>query len=262
MSAGRAGRAGRVSRAAMSAGRAGHGSRGSRVCPIRRASQMEIREILQWVIPVVGGAVALYFVRRSMGRVSDQGAEKLARVGLQPVPGTPKGGTSFAGRYRELECGYHWGNTAKLKNRVGTRVGSVTAGSEFWVKLGFDGPPLAVVERGDKAWKPFEGTVVPRAEVTTGDPAFDQRFRVRCEDPAWAQAVLGPEARARLLQFPLLFLVQVDGQVIFPLYFDGTKLFDAMGVSMREGWGLMDRAGTFLDAAIVLVEHLSVARQA
>ncbi len=222
---------------------------------------MEIREILQWVIPVVGGAVALYFVRRSMGRVSDQGAGKLARVGLQPVPDTPKGGSTFAGRYRDLECGYHWGSTARLLNRVGTQVGSVTAGSEFWVTLGFDGPPLAIVQRDDKAWKKFEGEVVPRNEVPIGDPAFDQRFSVRCDDPAWAQAVLGPTARAQLLQFPLVFLVQVDGQVIFPLYFDGTRLFDAMGVSMKEGWGLMDRAGIFLDAAIVLVEHLSVARQ-
>ena len=108
--------------------------------------------------------------------------------------------------------------------------------------------------------KKFRGPVVPRAEVTTGDPTFDQRFVVSCEDPEWARAVLDPETRARLLQYPLIFLIQFDEKVIFPLYFDGTRLFDAVGVSMSKGWGLMDRAGMFLDAAILLVEKMRAAR--
>jgi hypothetical protein len=223
---------------------------------------MDILDIARWVVPIVLAAIGFFIMQRMMGRVSKQGTEKLMRFGLSPVPGTSKSGSSFKGRYRDIECGYHWGTTAFLTSRVNTQGGNVTSGSEFWVALGFDGPPLAVVERGEKAWRRFEGADVPKAEVPTGDPAFDQRFAVRCEDPAWVQTVLGPAVRAQLLQVPLLFLVQADQKVIFPLYFDGTRLFSAIGADMKEAWSIMDHSGVFLDAAILLVEQLSVARQA
>lgn len=223
---------------------------------------MDIQEIAQYVVPILLGLVALYYMQRMMGRVGKQGAERLARFGLLPAAGSRKGGSTFAGAYRGLRCGYHWGRTATLTSRVATQVGGVVSGSEFFVELGFDGPPLAVVERGDKGWKRFEGTAVPKAEMLTGDPAFDQRFSVRCEDAHWPRQVLGPATRAHLLSLPLVFLVQADQKVIFPLYFDGTRLFDAYGVKMTDGWALMDRTNVFLDAAILLVEEMSVARQA
>lgn len=223
---------------------------------------MDIQDIARWVVPVLLAAAGIYYVKRVMGRVSSQGAEKLARFGLAPVPGASKGGSTFQGRYRGIDCGYHWGDTAILHAESHTGYGTITSGSELWASLGFDGPPLAIVERGDKGWKRFEGGPVPRAEVLTGDPVFDQRFSLRCEDPAWAREVATPRLRAHLLGIPLVFLAQTQARVIFCLYFDGTRLFDAFGVPMKDGWALMDRANIFLDAAILLVEEMSVARQA
>jgi hypothetical protein len=222
---------------------------------------MEIQDILQWAIPVAIGIAVLIYMQRSLGKVGAAGQAKLARFGLRPEPDAGKGGSTFAGTYQGIRCGYHWGKTAHLLNRVGTDVGVLTAGSEFWATLGFDGPPLAIVERNDKGWKKFEGHVVPRAEVPTGHAAFDQRFRVRCDDPAWVQRVLRPGVCDALLAVPLLFLVQTDEKVIFPLYFDGQRLFEKFEVSMSVAWSLMDRTDVLLDAAIVLVEAMQQARQ-
>ncbi len=222
---------------------------------------MDWTDVARWVAPVVLGAVALYFMRHMFGRVSKVGVQKLAQFGLHPVPGTGGSGTAFVGTYRDLRCGYNWGSTAHLRASTATDAGTIQTGSEAWVELGFDGPPLAIVERGDKGWKRFEGTFVPRAEVPTGDPAFDQRFAVRCEDASWVARVITPDLRAQLLQWPLLFLVQTDRKVYFPLFFDGTRLFDAFGIPMSQGWALMDRTGDFLNAAILLVAEAQVARQ-
>lgn len=222
---------------------------------------MDMEEILRWVIPAAIGVAVLVYMQRMMGRVGKAGVESLARFGLVPQPGTDKGGSTFEGTYRGIPCGYHWGKTAILLSRVPTQAGALTTGSELFASLGFDGPPFAIVERNDKGWKRFEGTFVPKTEVLTGHPAFDHRFSVRCEDAAWVRRVLEPAACDALLRLPLLFLVQAQQKVIFPLYFDGTRLFEAFGVPMSKGWALMDRTDTFLDAAILLVEQMQVARQ-
>lgn len=112
---------------------------------------MEWTDTLRWILPAVLTAVAFYFARHLFGRVSKVGQQKLARFGLQPVPGTGGSGTAFVGTYRDLRCGYNWGSTAHLRARTSTDVGTVQTGSEAWVELGFDGPPLAIVERHEEA---------------------------------------------------------------------------------------------------------------
>lgn len=228
---------------------------------------MDWMDVARWVAPGVLGAVVLYFIRYRFGRVSKVGVDKLAQFGLHRVPGTGGSGTAFVGTYRDLRCGHNSGSTAHLNVRSSTDVGTVQTGWEFWVELGFDGPPLAIVERNDNGWKHFEGTFVPLAEVPTGDAAFDQRFAVRCQDASWVARVITPDLRAQLLQWPFLFLVQTDRKVYFPLFSDGTRLFDAYGVPvtqrrvLTQRWALMDRTGDFLNAAILLVAEAQVARQ-
>ncbi len=216
-------------------------------------------ETAQGLVILVLGIGCVLWVRRNLTRVGKAGAEKLARFGLH-LSSTSGGGSTFTGQYRGVECGYRWGRNGRLLNRTQTyRYGSFTAGSEFFAKVGRRIPLLAVVQRDDRAWMKFQGGVVPTTEQPTGDPAFDQRFSVRCEDPSWAAAVLTPELRLQLLSLPLVFLASIDDEVVAALYFDGNRLFDDLGVSMNEGWGLMNRADVFLDGAAALATATRVA---
>lgn len=58
------------------------------------------------------------------------------------------------------------------------------------------GPWVLISPRSDSAWGLFEQF------VTTGDPAFDERYEVRRKNPAFASALLGSGLAQALLQDP------------------------------------------------------------
>lgn len=168
--------------------------------------------------------LAMFYVKKMMSKVPAELTNRLQGIGLHPVNSGKSGaaaffstsGAEFRGTYKGWPAGYNQGAGASVKQSIHTQAGSVATGSEFWVGEALAAPPLAVTERNDDSLKRLNVTW-PRTDVATGDAAFDQRFRVRCDDPAFAQRVLTPSARQWIAQAPVPLLMVHQGRVVFPL---------------------------------------------
>jgi len=212
--------------------------------------------IIETVMVVVVGALALFMARRYFGRVSKDGARRLARLGFAPLPGSRE---RFAGTYKGWPAGYSQGSESTARISVESDLGVVETGVEVWVGLGFSAPAMALVERSDSTWQKIPQNLRPAQVLTTGDPVFDQRFALFCGDPRWAEAVFTPELRAALLTYPLVLLVQHEDRLLFPPLFDGTKIYEAYGLNAQDLNAIFDKAHIFLDCTLLVATQMGTA---
>ena len=181
-------------------------------------------ELVWDVIPWAIGLVMLVVCARLMNRTGRRETAILQQLGLsQVVRDNRVAGDRFDGVFRGVAAGYATGQRMVTGAVRSTRPGVIDRmgeqilcqGSEYWVELDGRLSALAVVDREDVDRVKTAEQLVGGQPVTTGSRAFDRRFSVWCDDPAWARAVLDHSARHKLLSQPHVALFAVDDRVIF-----------------------------------------------
>jgi len=105
-----------------------------------------------------------------------------AKLGFEPPP-------TVAGRYRSRPVRFFNYTTGSGKSR--TTWSAVTAA--------VGGAGGLTLELFPENFLTRIGTALGMQDIRVGDPAFDQAFMIKSNDPAYAAAALLPEIRARLL---------------------------------------------------------------
>lgn len=210
---------------------------------------MDLVDSINWryaIYAAIVGPIALWLVKKQIGKAPDGLARALGRLGLAPVESGDGGsvgkalsprGARFRGTYKGFAAGYNQGAGAFVRRRIGTRAGALAVGTEFWVGEDLPATKLVIHEYGDRTIHETD-VIIPEQVVPTGDPTFDARFRVCCDHWTWARAVVDPNVRAWLVHAPVPALVVMEGRVVYPLLRPTTP----PGL-------LVDRPDIFLDTA-------------
>ena len=139
------------------------------------------------------GALVLLAVHRQQRKARAQLAGLAARFGLelrrQPARLGFEPPPTVAGTHRRRLVRFFNYSTGTGKNRITWSAVAVAVGGSGGFTL--DLFPKNLVVR--------IATALGMQDIRVGDPAFDQAFVVKSNDPAYAVAALLPEIRARLL---------------------------------------------------------------